>query len=118
MLYVVPVTVVEMPEFLSMTPRLMTDDERNALVDFLACNPTAGDLVPETGGLRKLRWALEGRGKRGGARVIHFFHSPRMPLFIITAYAKNEREDISAADRKRYRAFAKLVSDQYRGAKR
>ena len=55
--------------------------------------PVAGDLIPGTGGVRKLRWGLDGRGKRGGARVIYFHHGAAMPLFALTAYAKNERAD-------------------------
>jgi len=66
----VPVSVVETPEFLAATRRIMDDDERGLLVDYLARNPFAGDLIPGTGGVRKLRWSLEGRGKRGGARVV------------------------------------------------
>jgi hypothetical protein len=66
-----PVTVVEAPEFVSATQRLMTEAERVALVDYLAHHPAAGDLIPGTGGVRKLRWTVEGRGKRGGARVIY-----------------------------------------------
>lgn len=64
----IPVTVVETPEFLAATDKLMDEAERMLLVDYLARNPTAGDLITGTGGVRKLRWALEGRGKRGGAR--------------------------------------------------
>ena len=60
----VPVSVVETPEFLSATRKLMSDEERALLVDYLAYNPAAGDLIPGTGGVRKLRWGLEGRGKR------------------------------------------------------
>jgi len=55
------------------------------LVAYLAHHPTAGDLVPGTGGIRKLRWALPGRGKSGGARVIYFFHGTDLPLFALTA---------------------------------
>ena len=65
----VPVSVVETPEFLSATRKLMSDEERALVVDCLACNPTAGELIPGTGGVRKLRWGLQGRGKRGGARA-------------------------------------------------
>jgi hypothetical protein len=54
-----PVSVVETPEFLAATRRIMDDDERGLLVDYLARNPTAGDLIPGAGGVRKLRWALE-----------------------------------------------------------
>lgn len=104
-----PVTVVETPEFLSATRKLMAEEDRAELVDYLAHNPTAGDLIPGTGGVRKLRWGLEGRGKRGGARVIWFYHNPGIPLFALTAYAKNERADLSAADRNDFRRLTKLL---------
>jgi len=63
----VPVSVVETPEFLASVRAIMDEEERGLLVDYLAHNPLAGDLVAGTGGVRKLRWALEGRGKRGGS---------------------------------------------------
>ena len=63
----------------------MTEEERALLVDYLGHNPTAGDLVQGTGGVRKLRWGLAGRGKRGGARVVYFCHSTDIPLFALTA---------------------------------
>ena len=107
------VTVVETPEFIRRIDKLMDDDERAALILYLAGNPTAGDLIPGTGGVRKLRWGLEGRGKRGGARIIHFFHGSRLPLFLLTAFAKNERTDISGADRNSFRELTKLLVDTY-----
>jgi len=88
------------------------------LVDYLAHNPTAGELVPGTGGVRKLRWALEGRGKRGGARVIYFYHSADIPLFALTAYAKNERADLSHKDRNDFRRLTKLLAETYGRVKR
>jgi hypothetical protein len=114
----VPITVVETPEFLSATRKLLTDEERTLLVDYLAQNPMMGDLVPGTGGVRKLRWGLEGRGKRGGARVVYFFHSADIPLFALTAYAKNERADLTQKDRNDFRQLTKLLADTYRRAKR
>jgi hypothetical protein len=104
-----PITVVETPEFLSATRKLMSDDERALLVDYLAYNPSTGDLVTGTGGIRKLRWSLEGRGKRGGARVIYFYHDAGMPLFALTAYAKNEQSDLSQEDRNDFRQLATLL---------
>src|SRR5438132_13333823 len=103
------ISVVETPEFLSATRKLVTDDERAVLVDSLAHNPTAGDLIPGTGGVRKLRWGLEGRGKRGGARVIYFYHGAEIPLFALTAYAKNEQADLSPRDRNDFRRLTKLL---------
>ena len=107
------VTVVETAEFIRRIDELMDDDERAALILYLAENPTAGDLIPGTGGVRKLRWRLEGRGKRGGSRIIHFFHSSRLPLFLLTAFAKNERTDISGADRNSFRELTKLLVNTY-----
>lgn len=109
-----PVSVVETPEFLTAMRRIMDDDERGVLVDFLAHNPLSGDLIPGTGGVRKLRWGLEGRGKRGGVRVIYYYHSEVMPIFALTAYAKNERADLTQADRNDFRRLTALLVERYR----
>jgi hypothetical protein len=108
-----PITVVETPEFLSATRKLMTEQERAVLVDYLAHDPTAGDLIQGAGGVRKVRWALEGRGRSGGARVIYFYHSTETPLFALTAYAKNERADLSQKDRNEFRQLTKLLAEAY-----
>ncbi len=113
-----PITVVETPEFLSATRKFLTEEERAVLVDYLAHNPAAGELVPGTGGVRKLRWGVEGRGKRGGARVIYFYHSADIPLFTLTAYAKNERADLSQNDRNDFRQLTKLLAETYGRTKR
>jgi hypothetical protein len=113
----VPISVVETPEFLSATRKLMNEGERALLVDYLAYNPTAGDLVPGTGGVRKLRWGLEGRGKRGGARVIYFHHNAGMPLFALTAFAKNEQADLSQQDRNDFRQLTTLLVEVFKRRK-
>jgi hypothetical protein len=78
----------------------------------------AGVLIPGAGGVRKLRWGLEGRGKRGGARVIYFFHSAELPLFALTAYAKSARADLSPADKNRFRQLTRLLVDSNRQSTR
>lgn len=113
----VPVSVVETPEFLSATRKLMGDDERALLVDYLAHNPAAGDLVQGTGGIRKVRWALDGRGKRGGARVVYFYHDADMPLFALSAYAKNERADLSQQDKNDFRQLTTMLVDAFKRRK-
>ncbi len=110
----VPISVVETPEFLSATRKLMSDEERILLVDYLAYNPAAGDLIPGTGGVRKLRWGLEGRGKRGGARVIYFHHDAGMPLFALTAFAKNQRADLSQKDHNDFRQLTALLVETFK----
>ena len=99
-------TVVETGRFLKDARERMPESGRLELVTFIAANPRAGDVIPETGGVRKLRWALPGRGKRGGARVIYYFHSERLPLFLLAAYGKNEKANLSKAERN---AMAKLI---------
>ncbi len=65
------------------------------MIRFLAANPDAGDIMPETGGGRKLRWRAQGRGKRGGVRVIYYYHSESFPLFLISVFAKNEKTSLT-----------------------
>jgi hypothetical protein len=84
---------------------------------YLAYNPTAGDLIPGTGGVRKLRWGLEGRGKRGGARVIYFHHDAGLPLFALTAFAKNERADLSQQDRNDFRQLTAVLVEAFKRRK-
>src|SRR5207245_1188588 len=105
------------PEFLSATRKVMSDEEQALLVEYLAYNPTAGDLISGTGGVRKLRWGLEGRGKRGGARVIYFHHDAGMPLFALTAFAKNERADLSQQDRNDFRQLTMLLVEAFKRKK-
>jgi len=104
---------VETPEFLAAARRIMDDEERALLIGYLAQNPLAGDAIPGTGGVRKVRWALQGRGKRGGARVIYFFHNEAMPLFALTAYAKNERTDLTQAERNDLRQLTVQLVHSY-----
>jgi len=65
------ITVAEMPEYIRRVTRLLSQSERGDVIDYVAANPKAGDLIQGTGGVRKLRWARGGRGKSGGVRVIY-----------------------------------------------
>jgi hypothetical protein len=68
-------------------------------VTYLAVRPKAGDLMQGTGGVRKLRWARGGRGKSGGVRVIYYFHSEAMPLYLLTVFGKNDRANLTPTER-------------------
>ena len=110
-----PVTVVETAEFLSLTRKMLDDEERENLAEFLAYHPAAGDVIAGTGGVRKLRWSLEGRGKSGGARIIYYYHDGRIPLYLLSAYAKSSRANLSHAERNAYKrvvaVFAAMVKE-------
>jgi hypothetical protein len=92
-------TVAEVPEYIRRSEKLLSDGERRDVVNYLAAHPKAGDLMEGTGGVRKLRWGRGGQGKSGGVRVIYYFHSEAMPLYLLTLFAKNERANISKAER-------------------
>ena len=88
-------TVAELPEYLRAAAKLLADTDRRAIINHLAAQPTDGDLIEGTGGVRKLRWGRDGRGKRGVVRLIYYCHSESMPLYLLTMLAKNERTNLS-----------------------
>lgn len=103
------VTIAEVPEFVRRAGRLLSAEERMALLEYLAANPRAGDLIRGTGGVRKLRWARGGRGKSAGVRAIYYFHSEAMPLYLLSVFGKNERADLTAAERNELAGLARTL---------
>jgi hypothetical protein len=110
-------TVVETGRFLKDAKPMLTDAGRAELVAFIGSNPEAGELIPETGGVRKLRWALAGKGKRGGARVIYCYHSECLPVFLLAAYAKNEKANLSKAERNGMKHLVPILVSAYQAKK-
>ncbi|MGE0716612.1 MAG: type II toxin-antitoxin system RelE/ParE family toxin [Alphaproteobacteria bacterium] len=95
-------------------PTLLGEDELAALELLLAASPTAGELVPDTGGVRKLRVAARSKGKRGGARVLYFATDDTMPIFLLTIYGKDEKDDVSPAEKAALHQTAKAILAAYR----
>ena len=89
-------TIVETEPFLRRAKAIMTDDEREAIVVFLAANPEAG--ISLGGGLRKVRVAREGGGKSGGYRTLYVFGGSHVPLFLLTVFAKNEKDNLTKVE--------------------
>ena len=81
-------TVIETPIFLRYAAKVWDDAEREAFIAWLAEHPDAGDVIPATGGLRKVRWSRAGMGKRGGARVIYFVRNAQGQVVLVAIYAK------------------------------
>jgi len=105
------ITVAETRPFQRKAVRLLSRDENIELIAYLSMHPNAGVLIQGTGGIRKLRWARSGRGKSGGVRVIYYFHSDKMPLYLLTLFGKKEKTDISLGEKN---ALAKLVKELVR----
>ena len=78
----------------------MSDPERRVMEAAIVADPGGAPLIRGTGGIRKLRWAGSGRGKRGGIRTIYFHHAGPQAIYMLTAYAKADRDDLTPADRK------------------
>jgi hypothetical protein len=94
----------------------MSDDERMALINYIARNPTAG--VSLGGGVRKFRFARAGGGKSGGYRVIHFYAGDDdMPVFLITVFAKNEKANLTQAETETVKSLGKQLAESYRSAR-
>jgi mRNA-degrading endonuclease RelE of RelBE toxin-antitoxin system len=106
-------TVVETPTFLREAASTLSDREKSELVSFLAANPDAGNLMAGTGGLRKLRWGALGKGKRGGVRVVYYYHSEALPLFLLNVLAKNEKANLTNAERNELRQLLPLLVAGY-----
>ena len=104
-------TVVELPEFLRRAKAIMSDEERFALVSFLAANPEAGLLLG--GGLRKVRVPRQGGGKSGGYRTLYVFGGSSMPLFLLTMFAKSEKDNLTKAEQAAAVALSKELLATY-----
>jgi hypothetical protein len=109
-------TIVELPEFIRKTDKLMSAEEHDELLYYLSANPMAGVLMPGTGGIRKLRWATGNKGKSGSTRVIYFYHNQAFPLFLLTVFGKNEQENLSKDERNELAKLTKLLIQNYTGA--
>ena len=89
-------TVVETPMFVRLSADLWSDEDRTGFISFIAANPDVGDVVPGSGGLRKVRWGRAGRGKRGGVRVIYFNRFAHGEIWLLLIYGKSVQDNVSA----------------------
>ena len=108
-------TIVELPEFLRKSEKLLTIAQRSSIINYLAEHPASGDIVQGTGGIRKLRWSAQGRGKSGGVRVIYYYHNETIPLFLLTVFGKGEKANLSKSERNELAKFTSLLIKQYGG---
>ncbi len=107
--------VVETPIYLADAKAAgVTEDERTAIVNAIAADPEAGDIIPGTGGVRKVRVGGKGKGKSGGYRVITYVTTPDIPVFLLALVSKGQRADISQAQRNALRGIVTTLAEAYR----
>lgn len=107
------ITVVELPNYEKAIAGVLTDDEAAGLIAFLAQHPDDGVVIPNTGGLRKLRWGARGKGKSGGARIIYYFRDLNMPLYLLTAFVKGEKIDLTKREQAALRRTVETLVEQH-----
>ena len=101
------ITIAETVQYQRKAKKLLSIIEQSEIIHYLSANPKAGVLIEDTGGIRKLRWQKSGRGKSAGVRVIYYYHSEIMPLYLLTVFGKNERANLSQQEK---HILAKLVN--------
>jgi len=105
------VLFVETSTFTKLLPRHLDDDGYAALQAFLSAHPGAGDVIRGTGGVRKIRWAMSGRGKRGGSRIIYYWLTKEDHVYLLTVYAKGAKDDLTAAERAAWRRAVEEIEN-------
>lgn len=112
--YTIEQTVVEIPSYLKAAEKLFSDEEREAIVAMVSADPECGDVIQGTGGFRKVRVGRGGAGKSGGARVVYILRNESFPIFLVAAYAKNEKANLTKAERNALGKMADEIFDKYR----
>ena len=108
-------TVVELPEYQRRAAALLSIEEKASVINYLAVHPASGVVMQGTGGVRKLRWAASGKGKRGGVRIIYYYHSKEVPLFLLSVFGKSEKANLSRAERNSLAKLTSLLLKSFRG---
>ena len=107
-------TVVETPRFAADAARLFTDEEREEIIELVANDPHCDAVVPGGESIRKVRMGFGGHGKRGGARVMYIFGGDDVPVFLLAAFAKSEKEDLSRGELLAMAKAVKVILANYR----
>lgn len=109
-----PVSVIEFAGYRRRASELLTAGQRDAVIDLVAYQPTCGDVIPGSGGLRKVRIGRDGIGKRGGTRVVYYFYNEDFPILLLALYAKNEKSDLTTAEKREFAAAMKEIVRQWK----
>ena len=106
-------TIIELPEYVKKSDKLLSSSKRQSIINCLAAHPATGDIMQGTGGIRKLRWSAQGKGKSGGVRIIYYHHNNSMPLFLLTLFGKGEKANLTKAECNDLAKFTSLLIKNY-----
>lgn len=104
--------IVETPVFTKCVVDLLEDDQYRNLQGLLALRPEIGPIIPGSGGLRKVRWSVTGRGKRGGVRIIYYWVTRSETVLMLYIYPKSKKEDLTS---KELKILRKIIEEEYHG---
>lgn len=110
----IPQVIVETPAYLHAVEEFWDSDTQAEFKNFIGVNFFLGDIIPDTGGLRKIRWKGSGKGKRGGARVIYYFYNEHHPIYLLFAYSKNTQTDLTEKEKELLRKFVLQLKNSFR----
>ena len=102
---------IETSEFTKHLRSHLDDDSYAALQVFLSAYPDAGDIIRGSGGIRKIRWRSKKRGKRGGSRVIYYWHVAEDHIYLLTLYGKGVKDDLTPAERAAWRKVVEEIKN-------
>ncbi len=105
------IKIVELPTFTKAIKKLFSEDDKKRLYKVLSQSPEQGDIIVGTSGVRKMRFAQGNQGKRGGSRVIYYYYVSESEILMITAYAKNQQEDLTEDQKKAMRNLIKQLKE-------
>ena len=107
------VTVVETKAFTGRAKGRLSAAEVDRAIEVIARDPLCGDLIQGAGGIRKIRFAIKGKGKSGGVRIVYYYYNESMPVFLLTVFAKNEKADLARAERNALGKVARALRESY-----
>lgn len=110
----IPQVVAETTPYQKAVERFWDEETQIEFKNYIGVNYDAGDIIPGTGGIRKIRWQANGHGKRGGVRVIYYIYNERHPIYLLYAYPKNEQVNLTEAEKKLFRAVAEQLKATFR----
>ncbi len=110
----IPQVIVETPAYLRAVEEFWDIDTQTEFKNFIGINFLQGDIIPDTGGLRKIRWKGSGKGKRGGTRVIYYFYDENHPIYLLFAYSKNAQTDLTEHEKKLLQQLVLQLKNSFR----